>query len=676
MKKIYLISVVLLVFLTLYSCQKEQTFEPYVRQNSTIAQLVASIVPTAFEYNTTNAVNLDVTFANTAEEPLSNVYMQIFTEDPEDENGNLKANILPVFKGLTDLEGNLKTQLSIPTHIKKLYVCPDYIGVSNKFELELTSTKNTIIINNKSNSSKLKSGSEPILVSGMITLGSWNSLGVPDYLCGQDLIKADFLQRINATLPERKSLPASNPIFFNENVTTNITLQEKGEVYITFLHEGAGWKNTFGYYTYEVGHKPQTVADIKNLTIVFPNSSYYNSGGGLFSGDKVYLGEFPKNTVVAWFVVAQGWNNTTVTNGSYKVFSDNWLNPETDATLKQHSVLVYDPTTKRYIIGFEDMNRQMKGCDNDFNDVIFYATVTPDDAVNGNGIVIINSLVDTDGDGVGDLYDEYPNDKEIAFNNPNPWSTLVYEDLWPTKGDYDFNDLVLAYQVNQISNAQNLVVKIITKYSIRAIGAGFHNGFAVQFPINPNNIEYVKGTVLAETNYFSIAANGTEQNQTTAVVPIFSDAYYAFAQRGMINVYQNDVYQQPDTFTVEIKFANPQSFSNLGALPFNPFIVKNGDRKYEIHLPNKLPTDLANKAIFGSQDDNTDLTLGKTYITKDNKPWALNLAGEFYHPYEKNIISSAYLKYDEWATSNGALFPDWYLDVQGYRDVTKIYSKP
>ena len=59
---------------------------------------------------------------------------------------------------------------------------------------------------------------------------------------------------------------------------------------------------------------------------------------------------------------------------------------------------------------------------------------------------------DTDEDGVSDLFDDYPNDPEKAFDNYSPaegqFGTLAFEDLWPAKGDYDFNDIVIDYQYN------------------------------------------------------------------------------------------------------------------------------------------------------------------------------------------------------------------------------------
>ncbi|MDZ7777449.1 MAG: LruC domain-containing protein [Bacteroidales bacterium] len=134
---------------------------------------------------------------------------------------------------------------------------------------------------------------------------------------------------------------------------------------------------------------------------------------------------------------------------------------------------------------------------------------------------------DTDGDGVADELDAYPDDPDRAFNNYTPsensYATLAYEDLWPSKGDYDFNDLVIDYRFNQITNADNLVVDLEASFVVQAIGAGFQNGFAFQLPVTPSMIQSVQGQVL-ESGYFSLSNNGTEAGQSKAVIPVFENS--------------------------------------------------------------------------------------------------------------------------------------------------------
>ena len=86
--------------------------------------------------------------------------------------------------------------------------------------------------------------------------------------------------------------------------------------------------------------------------------------------------------------------------------------------------------------------------DNDFNDAVFYAKSNPVDAIQIGNLAHIIPATDADGDGINDELDDFPFDPDKAFNNFSPSANssgkLVFEDLWPSQGDYDFNDLVLA----------------------------------------------------------------------------------------------------------------------------------------------------------------------------------------------------------------------------------------
>ena len=49
----------------------------------------------------------------------------------------------------------------------------------------------------------------------------------------------------------------------------------------------------------------------------------------------------------------------------------------------------------------------------------------------------------------------------------NGWGTLMFEDLWPAYGDYDFNDLVLNYKIQLYMNNKNMVDAMLI--GIRAV---------------------------------------------------------------------------------------------------------------------------------------------------------------------------------------------------------------
>ncbi len=299
-----------------------------------------------------------------------------------------------------------------------------------------------------------------------------------------------------------------------------------------------------------------------------------------------------------------------------------------------------------------------------------------------DNVVVTGPVSDSDGDGVDDELDDYPSDASRAFNvyypNETDWGTFAFEDLWPGKGDYDFNDLVLDYQYKSVLNSNNGLVEFYTDYSVRAVGASLINGFGIMIEGDPANVQSVTGQQFTE-NYLNIAANGTEENQTNTVIMFFDNAFSMIGASGsgFINTVPDMPYVEPQFYQIHVVF-NPLStrvVSNRVA-PYNPFIVVNEDRGIEVHLAGEEPTDLADQALFGTWADDSNPATGKYYQTVNNLPWAIDLPVKFEYPVEQVQIIDAYNFFADWAESGGALYEDWYEDLTGYRNSENIYSPP
>jgi LruC domain-containing protein len=517
---------------------------------------------------------------------------------------------------------------------------------------------------------------EPLKISNYYVLGSWDNIGKPNYLMStNDILTTDFLADVNASLPERQKLPESHPEYFNTTDNGNIELVKDAEVWITFVHEGTGYKNVLGYYTHKNDIPPNSKTDITDRTIIFPNASY----GTIRSGNKVqllyldpvtnkYSTIFPAGTTVAWFLITNGFTGDTnsIGSGIRSYYSDIRFNPEIDIAKKKHNVILKDAQRQLLLVGFEDLFREGR-TDDDFNDVVFYCTASPYTAVNTNKIKPIDIFTDADGDGVGDTLDEYPTDPKKAFNNyypsKNNVGTVAYEDLWPNKGDYDFNDLVIDYNFNQVTNAANQVVEVEATLTVRANSAALKNAFSLQFNTTSSNVKLVTGQNLSN-GVFALNSNGTEVNQSKAVVPIFDDP------SKVLTVISSNIAAK--TLKVKIEFVTPVSASNFGTAPYNPFLVIGGVRGKEIHLAGSAPTDLADKSKFGTLDDDSNLAVQKYYMSDTSLPWAINIPLQFAYPLEKQDITKAYLKFNQWAESKGSVYKDWYINNNGYRDSSKL----
>jgi LruC domain-containing protein/uncharacterized repeat protein (TIGR01451 family) len=258
--------------------------------------------------------------------------------------------------------------------------------------------------------------------------------------------------------------------------------------------------------------------------------------------------------------------------------------------------------------------------------------------------------------------------------------TLAFEDLWPGKGDYDFNDLVIDYQFEIISNASNFVEQVTATFVIRAFGASFENGFGFQLSeaINAADLN-VTGFDLSE-NFITLSANGTEAGQSKPTIIVFDNAFAQMPHPGIgigVNTEPNAPYVQPVTLTVNIDFKpNTYSFNQLDISNFNPFLIVNKNRSHEVHLPNYPPTDLVDMSLFGQWEDASNPATGKYYVTDNNLPWAINIYERFDYPIEKQEILWVHLKFAEWAMSGGVQFPDWYKNLTGYRNNSLIYQVP
>ena len=264
--------------------------------------------------------------------------------------------------------------------------------------------------------------------------------------------------------------------------------------------------------------------------------------------------------------------------------------------------------------------------------------------------------------------------------------TLAFEDLWPSKGDYDFNDLVISYDFVVTKDNQDRVLSISSTFIVYAFGASFHNAFGFELPnVNANQIISVTGYNIASGGIFSLASNGLEQNQDNATVIVYDDSYRIMTHPGTgigVNTVENSTYVTPDTVMVDILFYSNGSFANGGAVSygdldignFNPFIVVNQVRGREVHLPDFAPTSLADNSIFGTFNDDSDASTNRYYKSENNLPWAINIPEIFEYPYEKREIVYAYLKFAEWAESSGIVYTDWYQDKSGYRNDNYIYT--
>ena len=676
--KLSFILVIAISFLVI-SCKKNNNEE--INDGPTI--MTELEVSENFNWSTTQDISVNIYTKDNQNNPMNNVLVSVHTDFPE-EGGLLMA------QGVTNEQGFFTISRPVSAYYDSIVLGTSQIGMVNFIKIPIENgivehTFGGIPIRQKSSSSIIPKSTN----SQIAFLGSYNTIGVPDYLEPvDDPITSDFLSDLNNSFPERQNLAVTHPEYMSTDYEHDLLLQCETTVWVTFVTEGAGYKNVLGFYTYDLNSPPTSTNDIETITVIYPNTSFQGSGGGLHAGNKVNIGTFPENTGIGWVLISNGWRgNGTVTNGYNYLYSEREFNPETEADLQQHSVMVYDPGRELTILAWEDIQRDNAGpdpttCDHDFNDVIYYVTIDPVPCAILDFPVIDYTGADSDGDNIPDPFDDYPNNSDYAFNNYYPcitaFGTLAYEDLWPGRGDYDFNDLVLNYNFNQITNGNNKIVKVDAMLKVKAHGAAFSNGFGFEFTVNPINITSITGQDIQE-NYITNNSNGTEAGQSNAVIIAFDNTYnlLPFPGSGIgANTTPGAPYVEPVTLNLSVEFDQPYTSAEIGTPPFNPFLIIDGDREKEIHLPDHAPTDLVNTGFFGTEHDNSIPANNRYYKTESNLPWAIDIWFDFNYPKEKTQVTSAHLKFADWAQSDGVNYPDWYEEKADYRNNSNIYQIP
>jgi LruC domain-containing protein len=651
------------------------------------------LIPPGFDFQAVVEKEVAITILDNEDQPLQGVPVFLYADSASYARGLL-------ISGQTDAEGRWSGSLQMESWRDGVIIHTPYIGLpfdrkvafalgADGIDVTLGGRNPTVFeepenrIATDDDPSVRRVGQTDDFASRYVYLGTYNANGVPAYLEPQrDPITQDLLDLINNTLPEGSQVPIDNPQYIADGISADTRLLDSCAVWVTFVHEGAGYKNALGYYVYDLANPPASTDDIDSLYMLFPNASFAGSGGGMYSGDKVYLGNFPPGTGIGWFLVNDGWNATskTVKNVPDTKWSNPAFNTFTSAANRQHVALLADPEREILLLGMEDIARP--GGDKDFNDAVFYVTSNPFEAIDTEDVPQTKPPTgnDQDDDGVIDNNDAYPNDPDKAFDSYTPalntFGSMAFEDLWPHKGDYDMNDVVVDYNVHFITNVANEVSRLNIRLLVKALGGSLKNGLGIELNCDPAAVASVAGSQL-NRGLVTIASNGTEAGQNKAVIIAFEDGHkYVGANSGVfVNTEIGSTYYEADTILLVIDFVNPVPRAQLGYAPFNPFIYINQIRGRELHLKDHPPTTLADLSYFGTEADASDPAAGQYYQTASGLPWAIQLPVVFDYPIERAPVPRAHIRFIDWVESAGNSFSNWYLKGSSNRSEPNIYKR-
>ena len=626
-------------------------FIPILFLSSCVSDFESADRPEYFDFATVKKYKLDLNYSTQND---SKVFFEIYKENPLDVNGQIISGLKPVAKGFTDKNGRANFDVYIPSGLKTFYIYTSDLGVPS---LLVADAENNVIKFSENKFQTKSLGTFGVTTRDSFwdtSLGGWDFNGEPQALIVPDIVSSRLLAAVKTMLPSGISVPLTKPYLLSDNASTKI-LQD-ANVFLTFLHEGAGNKNSMGYFVYPTNNPPTSKSQIDEI-LVFPNLSYQKElNGALNSGDKVQLmykdpitnvfsDVFPAGTSIGWVFVAGGYERLSESSrgsvganktSNHQYYSISSLNPEPAGADKRHCVLLYDAQTQVTIIGFEDLLTHQG--DNDYEDVLCYVSANPIEAIDPPP------------------YQVGPSTPVPTTYSTNYSGTLAFEDLWPYKGDYDMNDLVVEYNIDQVYNQDNKILSASGYYKLVYDGAQLLNGFGFQLGTDDSKVQSfsLNSSYIDPYSFIQRNDKGLEDGQNLATAILFTNA------KDVNNSSRND-----RVFNFSMVFTTPISTSQSMTPPYNSFIFTNSDinnlsRTKELHLPNYLPTAKADRSLFGQGHDKSNENLGYYYVSDDKFPFAIHIPTTFVVPSESTRIDLFYPRFNGWVSSFGSNNTDWY----------------
>lgn len=269
----------------------------------------------------------------------------------------------------------------------------------------------------------------------------------------------------------------------------------------------------------------------------------------------------------------------------------------------------------------------------------------------------------------------------VSYPSSGDFVSLAFEDNWPAVGDYDMNDVVMAYRTRKYIDENNRVIRYDVEGRLLAMGASYHNGFAVQLDgidtenVNKTLMRYEVNGVNKnnESNYFSPLELNNDNE--TAVIIISNDLWSEITISASCSYYRtsdNCTKKEPYSFIVSIPLIQSMDINEAPSDVLNPFIFASpgwyhGDdfssppgRSLEIHLKNKPVSPQFNHDFFNLADDYSDEVDGLTFLTANNMPWALQMPTLWSHPKERIDLNRAYPRFMDFVESSGLDSSTWY----------------
>ncbi|MCS7204950.1 MAG: LruC domain-containing protein [Leptospiraceae bacterium] len=339
----------------------------------------------------------------------------------------------------------------------------------------------------------------------------------------------------------------------------------------------------------------------------------------------------------------------------------------------------------------------------------FLQEIVVEVSFNQNVENLIASVTDSDGDGVMDSHDAYPEDpsRSARIVVPNTGVSIVaFEDLYPVPGDADSNDIVLAVVNEEDLNAEGKVVRIRGKYIFLANHAGYDLSVFINLP-GSGNFKAKVSKILVD-NELNLQQKEERNNVDIHLsnfqrVPIFikhagyfnnknynrrGEAFYSHHEMGNIilnsNEYPagylrnqgisagviNSLGGKPVTrthFMSEVEFIldQPIAKTDLPSAPYDLFIYVH-NTGHTVHFP----------GFYFDNNGRDRYIYHNPGHARHKFPWVFVVPEPWNWPNNANYIGQSYPKFTQWYQNDGRIYEDWYRRDRDQNRIFPYFNLP
>jgi len=230
------------------------------------------------------------------------------------------------------------------------------------------------------------------------------------------------------------------------------------------------------------------------------------------------------------------------------------------------------------------------------------------------------------------------------FPSASSYYLVGYEDLYPKKGDYDFNDLTVAYQVRYGLNSDSEVVTIRGTAYLITRGAGFNHDWHLKIPLPGNTTATLTCTTLLipgdDYSFQDCSPAGSAFISGTADIQVFSNTANIFADPlGAVqtNTLKGQAFVKGPKSTFRVELDTPLPASSIGAAPYDPYLfVHNSGEKIQL------------------------LQVNPAFKDENGYPFGMLMPVDWLPPLEYFSISTIYPLFDSFVASEATENIDWY----------------